>query len=376
MYFRLNSECYFVRGKGLSAIYDLIDEKIYTLDPQETNILASCEENNSVSEDERILRELKALRLGNFYPNKIYVTKLRDRSFRESDVNPPELNRAFLELNNICKRDCWFCGYHGVKRSAGCIGCNKWKEKGENLTTKRWMEILDELSKLECQNIFLKGGDLTLSWDSTMDILDHASGMFSNIYITLHQQSISETIMDDLANKSKLIIQTENLKNTLSDDIIYLLTLKPEERIKLENDNVEFKNKIIDFVIDDAISLRKSKQMAFMTADISTFCHKMKYHPCLGCTIAISFDGRFMPCPMMRNRSFGNVRNKPLHTIFETKMNDLNKFWMLNLDNIDKCKDCEFRYACGDCRALEEKLTGKIDGKVTCSYDPLEGKWL
>lgn len=376
MYFRLNPECYFVRGKVLSAVYDLIDKKIYMLDSQETDVLTSCEKNDLVSEDEQILKDFKALRLGNFYPNKMYITKLRDRSFRESDLNPPELNRAFLELNNICKRDCWFCGYYGIKRSSGCIGCNKWKENGKNLTTKRWKEILDELNNLECQNIFLKGGDLTLSWDSTMDILDYASDMFSNIYITLHQQSVSEAIMDDLANKSKLIIQTENLNDTLSDDIIYLLTLRPWDKMTLDGDVVEGKNKLIDFIIDDASSLKNSKQMAFMAADISTFCHKMKYHPCLGCTIAISFDGRVMPCPMMRNHSLGNVRDKPLHTIFETKMDDLNKYWMLNLDNIDRCKDCELRYACGDCRALEEKLTGTINGKITCNYNPLEGKWL
>ncbi|NMC61461.1 MAG: radical SAM protein, partial [Candidatus Methanofastidiosa archaeon] len=233
----------------------MIDEKIYTLDPQETNVLASCEENNLVSGDERILKELKALRLGNFYQNKIYVTKLRDRSFRENDINPPELNRAFLELNNICKRDCWFCGYYGVKRSSGCIGCNKWNENGKNLTTKRWKEILDELSNLECQDIFLKGGDLTLSWEKTMDILDHASELFSNIYITLHQQSVSRTVMDDLADKSKLIIQTENFKDTPSDDLIYLLTLRPEERTKLELDEIDFKNKIIDFIVEDTDAL-------------------------------------------------------------------------------------------------------------------------
>ncbi|NMC60730.1 MAG: radical SAM protein, partial [Candidatus Methanofastidiosa archaeon] len=123
MYFRLNPECYFIKGKKSGAIFDLIDEKIYALDPKETELIALCEKNKSVSGSEEFLNEIKALRLGNFYPNKKYILKLRNRSLRQEDASsyPPELNRVILELNNTCERDCWFCGYYGVKRSAGCI---------------------------------------------------------------------------------------------------------------------------------------------------------------------------------------------------------------------------------------------------------------
>jgi radical SAM protein with 4Fe4S-binding SPASM domain len=79
---------------------------------------------------------------------------------------------------------------------------------------------------------------------------------------------------------------------------------------------------------------------------------------------------------MMRNHSFANVRNKELWTIFERQMEDIDNFWKLNLDKIEKCTSCEFRYACTDCRALEQGLTGKLTGKILCSYNPKEGAWL
>lgn len=79
---------------------------------------------------------------------------------------------------------------------------------------------------------------------------------------------------------------------------------------------------------------------------------------------------------MMRNHSFGNVKTEELYSIFERRMGDIDKFWKLNLDKIEKCSGCEFRYVCADCRALEEELTGKIDGKMLCSYDPVKGTWL
>ncbi len=104
MYFRLNPECYLIRGERCGAIFDLIDTKIYALNQQETKLVTACEKNDPISGDEKLLNELKQLCLGNFYPNKIYVQKLRVGS-RENKYNPlhpiepPDLHRAFLEIN-------------------------------------------------------------------------------------------------------------------------------------------------------------------------------------------------------------------------------------------------------------------------------------
>jgi hypothetical protein len=158
MYFRLNPECYLIRGVTLGAIYDLIDRKIYALTQQETELITSCENNKAVRCEEEFFITLKRLCLGNFYKNKIYMQKLRAGSpLKESDRDPPALHRVFLEINNLCNRDCWFCGYHGIKRSSGCMGCNKWKENGEVLDVGRWKQIADELKDLDCRDIFITG---------------------------------------------------------------------------------------------------------------------------------------------------------------------------------------------------------------------------
>jgi radical SAM protein with 4Fe4S-binding SPASM domain len=79
---------------------------------------------------------------------------------------------------------------------------------------------------------------------------------------------------------------------------------------------------------------------------------------------------------MMRNHGFGNVRNKELWTIFKGQMEKINSFWKLNLDKIERCTGCEFSYACGDGKALEESLAGKLEGKILCGYSPEDGAWL
>ena len=378
MYFRLNPECYFIKGSRCGAIYDLIEGNIYALDSEETKLVESCEKN--VEKENEILENLKKLCLGNFYEKIVYIEKLRLGSpIEESQPgHPPQFNRAFLEINNSCNRDCWFCGYHGVKRSWGCMGCNKWNEDGETLTTERWKEIIDELKCLNCKDIFITGGDLTLAWDKTMDILDYADGKFERTYITLHEQSFSEKIAKYLTNKAQTIIQTEKLDGIQSEDLIFLLTVRPEEFKNLKD--VKNKKAMIDFVSEDFRSLSAEipliSKRKIPKESMYQFFHNIKYHPCIGNTLAISHTGNVLPCPMMRNHVLGNIRDRELYTIFENGKEEIDKFWNLTLDNIEKCRDCEFRYACNDCRALEEKLTGKLEGKRLCDYEPEEGKWL
>jgi radical SAM protein with 4Fe4S-binding SPASM domain len=79
---------------------------------------------------------------------------------------------------------------------------------------------------------------------------------------------------------------------------------------------------------------------------------------------------------MMREHSFGNVKYEEIYNILGNKEKEIKNFWQFTLDKIEGCSSCEFRYACTDCRSLEEHLTGRLDGKRTCSYNPREGKWL
>jgi radical SAM protein with 4Fe4S-binding SPASM domain len=383
MYFRLNPECYLVRGKKRGAIFDLIDAKIYALDQSETELVTSCEKNNPVQDDTKFLRHLKQLCLGNFYNNSIYVQKLRvgSRMAKNDPLNPlepPELHRAFLEINNACNRDCWFCGYYGIKRSLGCMGCNKWKETGKVVSEERWRTIVDELKDLDCKDIFITGGDLTLVWDNTMNILNYATEKFDNIYIILHQQSLSSDKINDLSNKAKLIVQTEDLKKVKSKNCTTLLVVNPEN-VDYVSD-VEHKDIIRDFVIEDGSSLSNNlpivSKRKISPVNMYRFLNNVEYHPCLGHTVAICYNGNVIPCPMMRGHSFGNIRNRKLYTIFEKEWEHINKFWRLNLDKIEKCTDCEFRYSCTDCRSLEENLTGDLEGKRLCCYNPEEGEWL
>jgi radical SAM protein with 4Fe4S-binding SPASM domain len=379
MHFRLNPECYLIVGGARGAIYDLIDEKIYDLNQHETKLVIHCEKNKPVRGDEELLCDLKQRRLGNFYSNIPYIQKLRAGSpYLENEGDPPALYRAFLEINNECNRDCWFCGYHGIKRSLGCIGCNKWDESGETLGQERWKEIIDELKDLDCRDIYITGGDLTLVWDRAIEILDYAKGKFKNIYMTLHQRSLSPGKINYLNKKANLIIQTDDPSAVQVTDFAILLIVTPESWKAV--DDIRGKNMRLDFVIKDKSILSNDipiiSKKKILPVNLFQFQNNLEYHPCLGHTLAINYNGKVTPCPMMRKYSFGVVGDKELYTVFQAQWETINKFWKLNLNEIEKCTGCEFRYSCDDCRALEDSLTGRLTGKMLCSYNPTEGDWM
>ena len=77
---------------------------------------------------------------------------------------------------------------------------------------------------------------------------------------------------------------------------------------------------------------------------------------------------------MQRDEPGGNVREQPLREIVR---GGLRKYWELSLDDIEVCRDCEYRYACPDCRPITVGPTGRLTAKSAhCSYDPYRGEFV
>lgn len=379
VYFRLNPECYYVEGDHCGAIYDLIEGTVYALDPHESEIIRNCENNQLIDGSEEFLRELKRICLGNFYDTKVYIEKLRVGSPVEEYQagRPPHLLKAFLEINNMCEQSCWYCGYYGIRRSLGCMGCNKWNEQGKHLDTQQWKQIIDELRDLECPTIYFIGGDLTSEWDKTLLLIDYATDSFKEIYVVIHDRNFSNLIAEDLKNKAHPIIQIED-PTQIRENCSNLLIVKNNNSSQIMNTSL--KNVAFDIISNDFTNLTPesplSSKKKINKVDIHSFSRNKKYHPCLGNTIAISWNGEILPCPLLRHHSLGNINNLHLYTIFQKKGKELEKFWNMSLKSLKKCRNCEFAYACLDCRALEESLIGNLENKLLCSYDPTKGIWV
>nr|WP_262908298.1 grasp-with-spasm system SPASM domain peptide maturase [Chryseobacterium sp. X308] len=102
-----------------------------------------------------------------------------------------------------------------------------------------------------------------------------------------------------------------------------------------------------------------------------------QYNSCLNKKISIDVNGNIKNCPSMP-QSFGNIKD----TTLENSLNhpEFKKYWNLTKDNIEVCKDCEFRYICTDCRAYTEQTSFNKEGLDTskplkCGYNPYTGEW-
>jgi radical SAM protein with 4Fe4S-binding SPASM domain len=378
MYFRLNPECYYIKGAKNGAIYDLIDGTIYALTSDESKTIESCEENREVDPEDPFLLGLKHQIIGNFFTKKVFIEKIRLGSpigdYQEG--LPPMISSAVLEIGNECNRSCWYCGQSGISRSRGCLGCNTWHEEGTPVSVERWKDLIVELEHLHCMSLLIKGGDLVKDWDKTREILDFATGHCEKVFLIGHRENFSKDKLEYLEEKVNLILQTDTLSD-IENRHTYLLPVDYAQSPEVSGDMPE--NVLIDLVsrtftpLQPGSPLNSKKKIP--KTNVFMFTHNNRLHPCLANSVTIAWNGEVLPCPMMRKHSLGNIRDRKLWTFFKGTKDSIQEYWNISLTSLDKCRMCEFRYACTDCRALEAAKTGDLKSKVLCDYDPAKGTW-
>ncbi|MFO0357757.1 MAG: grasp-with-spasm system SPASM domain peptide maturase [Sphingobacteriaceae bacterium] len=108
------------------------------------------------------------------------------------------------------------------------------------------------------------------------------------------------------------------------------------------------------------------------TGNIESFSEALNFNSCLNKKLSIDSKGNIKNCPSFK-KHFGNVAEvQDLQTILSKK--DFNFVWEINKDNVNVCKDCEYRYLCTDCRVYT--INNNIYEKpIKCNYNPYSGVW-
>lgn len=104
--------------------------------------------------------------------------------------------------------------------------------------------------------------------------------------------------------------------------------------------------------------------------NISAFTEAKNHNSCLNKKLSVDVNGELCNCPSLPER-YGNVRTKKLSEV--VKHSDLSAYWHITKDQVQVCKDCEFRYICTDCRAYTTE--GKHSKPLKCNYNPYKGTW-
>lgn len=111
----------------------------------------------------------------------------------------------------------------------------------------------------------------------------------------------------------------------------------------------------------------------FSTSEEQFYRHRY-WNSCWAGKIAVTSSGEVMPCIFARGHTVSNIENGLEEVI---KSGGLQNLWKITKDQVEGCQDCEYRYACHDCRPLAEDTTGNLYAKnPRCNYNPLVGEWL
>lgn len=110
----------------------------------------------------------------------------------------------------------------------------------------------------------------------------------------------------------------------------------------------------------------------YFVTNVRHFTESQHHNTCLNRKISIDVDGNIKNCPSM-SKSYGNIRDTKLIDVVNNP--EFQKVWHIKKDEITKCKDCEFRHVCTDCRAYLENPDDQYSAPLKCGYNPYTCEW-
>lgn len=104
----------------------------------------------------------------------------------------------------------------------------------------------------------------------------------------------------------------------------------------------------------------------------NTFSELHHFNGCLNRKIAVDVSGQVRNCPAMPT-SFGHHAEVSLREV--AAQASFQRAWRARKDEIEVCRDCQYRYACTDCRAFLEDPDADHSKPLKCGYDPYTDSW-
>ncbi len=412
-YFQLDEECVIVGGAKRGALYKLDTGDVYSIDPFARKVLQECEARRSIREVFREVPEAEPGQILGFLRQaaEAGLGEFKDEPFRQPKQVAPHrcetLDFIWLELREDCNLRCMHC------YAASEVG----RAIANRLSIDEWKRILEEANGLGCRNMQFIGGEPFLFGPMIFDLSEHAKGLgyqsmeiFSNLTF-LKNEWVDSLVRLDLSVACSLYSKRPEIHDQITGvagsfertigNIRRLLErgIRPRVCTTVTRHNEAYVQETMEFLSElgiknfgyDAVrpagrggdrSLVPKKlvvreihrtQPEFAEVDRTTFVRNLSGNSCWQGKLVIASTGDVFPCIMQRDSPCGNVRSCSLREIV---LRNIRRYWDLSFDHIEVCRDCEYRYACYDCRPIAYGLTGRITGKSEyCRYDPYAGEY-
>lgn len=120
------------------------------------------------------------------------------------------------------------------------------------------------------------------------------------------------------------------------------------------------------------INVQSTRLPELFEINVDAFLESTQYNSCLNKKISIDSEGKIKNCPSMPE-DFGSIKDKSLVDVSQNPI--FKKYWRINKNEIETCKDCEFRHICSDCRAHIKDNKNIYSKPLKCHYDPYTATW-
>lgn len=377
---------FFVEGVKNSALYDTRVGKVYALNASAT-------------------KQLKQSKLNLDFLGEVECIKVPKQAKEKSRF-------IWFEITNRCNLRCSHC-YIGNQYPV--------QPKSKKMKYLDWLKAIDESRKLGFNKAQFIGGEPLLYSDSGKNIFDlmmyAKEAGFEYIEIFTNAQYITAEVADKLKELGVCVATSlYSVDNKVHDSVtgvkgscrrtkyaIKLLTnrdIQLRVAVVLMSINEGTIPQTMQYLRELGIECRNpdpvrptgsgkdgklvpskealEKYYYFDEPRFSTsleeFFQNSTSNVCLGRRMVLKEGGEVLPCVFARDTVLGNFKKNSLEEILNGKEAETIK--SLTKDRVYVCQDCEFRYACHDCRPLSLAVYGNIHApNPRCTYNPYTGTW-
>lgn len=390
--YSFSENLYYVKGHTHSCIYDLNKGRLIHFTKDYANVI-----------DKIIGKEVKLIALGEEERDKL--TCLLDNnviSICMGKVNYGDISSlkkrsvvdfAWIEITNKCNLRCIHCYDDACATNQSMM------------TLKDFQKVVDELVSNNIKKIQLIGGEplivpylkemilyarpfmeLIVVFTNATMLNEEMARFFAinNVQVAVSVYSYDPKYHDYVTKQKGSHVKTNDgigllrkfkvkyrVANVLMDGLCLgkkntdFYTLNPKRDVVRMSGraNINLLNK--EYIKLKSITIDRFNR----GISLSSVSKSVSGHNCFASKIYIAADMNVYPCVMERRLCHGNLNSKHLKDILDQDI------LLFNKDKVMVCKDCEFRYACFDCRP--DSIEGDIYEKPWyCSYNPQEGKWI
>jgi radical SAM protein with 4Fe4S-binding SPASM domain len=395
---QINDGVVFIRGAKNGAIYDFNTGKVFSVNSGACELIEklTLHHNSGLSAEETAYISLLAA-------NNLYDVGYTPVEYTPQPCADTVLSLVWLEITQRCNQQCLHC-YEGDNHHSST----------ETISLLEWERIIDYLKNVE--RIVVIGGEPCLHKDIKAILLHLAKNRINTTLFT-NGTAFTGELLDIIAENSikvktslyghradihDRITKVSGSFDTLISAIKTLVSrgVQVDIAVVAMKENQDYLEDIRKLIVDLGVKYHKHdiiravfggtqnahapdkpevlKQAQF--SEPSFYCSKERFdrnvshNSCWYGKIAITETGDVLPCVFERNIKYGNVLRDTLGEVLNSAA--LRENWFRCFDSIEVCKNCEFRFACKDCRPLGISRSGDINGKnPRCLYDPATGIW-